>query len=420
MSEYRAWTVETTLAELIDAQMGAGSALAPTTRRNYARAADRLKIVFGALRPSQLQAAWVQHYLAERSATPQAANYDRAFLSTVMAAAVRAGLVASNPVRDVRRHPAPPRDRYVSDAELDDFRRHCSDRLNAYLDLKMATGARQAQLVGLCRHHYSSSSGLFVAGVKGGRDVSYHGPGVDEAVRRCARAFHRQPVDEVPPSAPLICRLRGGGPYRSAKSWMRTWQRVMSEYVATGGERFTEHDLRAKVASDSPDVATAQARLGHKSSNMTVRVYIRAPLRVASASIQRAERQPDLFDETTGGVAPSSDTSSAKSPARSAAVAARRATPPASVGGPAVSVPQVAARGPRGLKRQGDESQDDSQAASAARSPLRREPAAGTSAGSPATSDAAASQPFPAASKPPARAGKRTPAAGTRRGGQAR
>ena len=54
----------------------------------------------------------------------------------------------------------------------------------------------------------------------------------------------------------------------------------MTKYVENGGERFTEHDLRAKVASDSEDLATAQDRLQHQSASTTNKVYRRAPVKV--------------------------------------------------------------------------------------------------------------------------------------------
>ncbi len=44
-------------------------------------------------------------------------------------------------------------------------------------------------------------------------------------------------------------------------------------------KRFTEHDLRAKVASDI-EIGHAQKLLGHKSSEVTERVYRRKAVKV--------------------------------------------------------------------------------------------------------------------------------------------
>ena len=42
-------------------------------------------------------------------------------------------------------------------------------------------------------------------------------------------------------------------------------------------ERFTEHDLRAKCASDAESLGRAQQLLGHADSRITERVYRRKP-----------------------------------------------------------------------------------------------------------------------------------------------
>ena len=42
-------------------------------------------------------------------------------------------------------------------------------------------------------------------------------------------------------------------------------------------ERFTEHDLRAKCASDAESLGRAQQLLGHADSKITERVYRRKP-----------------------------------------------------------------------------------------------------------------------------------------------
>lgn len=345
--------------------------LRPHTQRVYQSSLRRLRLVFGTVAVRDWVAAWGQHYLAERRATPAGANHDLGVLSVVFAIAVREGVLNQNPCRDVRRHPSRPRDRYVDDRELATFRRYCSPRANAYLDLKLSTGARQGQLAVVRWSDWDGETlTLFIKAAKGGKDTRYGGPGVREALGRCALAFHGLPLESAAALEDrCIVVTRAGRAYKSAKHMVKSlWHPAMRRYAATGAARFHEHDLRAKVASDSPNLSVAQERLGHQTSTITQRVYRRAPRVVESVDIRRS-RQPDLFDETMGGLAPSSDTSSAKSPARSkAAVAARRAKPPANrMGGPAVSVPQVAARGPRGLKPPGR----------AARKPDRRRDAGG-------------------------------------------
>ena len=275
-------------------------------------------VVFGSTRAQDWEPAWGQHYLTQRRGTPAAANHDMAVFSVVFAHAVRSGLLDRNPVREVRRHPALPRTRYVTDAELRAFRRHCPERLLAYIDLKLATGCRQSQLVALKWCHWDGR-GLVVAPAKRGRATTYVGAGVAEALERCAQAFWSASSAMMAPNAAIICTL-DGRPYSAAQAWMKVWDRAMSKHVGAGGRHFVEHDLRAKVASDSADVHVAQARLGHQTTTITERVYRRAPVRVESA-LPHSTVQPDLFEHRQSesaapllppGRAPRKDAQSAK------------------------------------------------------------------------------------------------------------
>lgn len=45
----------------------------------------------------------------------------------------------------------------------------------------------------------------------------------------------------------------------SARGFKTAWARAMSKYVATGGVRFRENDIRAKTASDASSLARARA-----------------------------------------------------------------------------------------------------------------------------------------------------------------
>ena len=50
----------------------------------------------------------------------------------------------------------------------------------------------------------------------------------------------------------------------------------MDKWVAQGGVRFHEHDLRAKAASDT-SLAHAQLLMDHTTAGTTERIYRRAP-----------------------------------------------------------------------------------------------------------------------------------------------
>ena len=54
------------------------------------------------------------------------------------------------------------------------------------------------------------------------------------------------------------------------------WQRLMQRWKKAGNEGFTEHDIRAKAASDV-DLGHAQQLMDHNTPEITDRVYRRKP-----------------------------------------------------------------------------------------------------------------------------------------------
>ena len=70
-----------------------------------------------------------------------------------------------------------------------------------------------------------------------------------------------------------------------APNWNNIWQRFMARALEKGPlkERFTEHDLRAKVGSDAESLERAAQLLAHSDPRMTQRVYRRKPERIKPA-----------------------------------------------------------------------------------------------------------------------------------------
>jgi integrase len=81
----------------------------------------------------------------------------------------------------------------------------------------------------------------------------------------------------------LFCTKRGACYINeatgNASGWDSMWQRFMERIIGEKkiAERFTEHDLRAKCASDAKTLEHAQALLTHADSKLTNRVYRRKP-----------------------------------------------------------------------------------------------------------------------------------------------
>ena len=66
----------------------------------------------------------------------------------------------------------------------------------------------------------------------------------------------------------------------SSHGFRTAWARAMSEFVAAGGVRFRENDIRAKTASDTSSLARAQEILGHEEASTTARHYRRGVAKV--------------------------------------------------------------------------------------------------------------------------------------------
>jgi integrase len=243
--------------------------LATRTRRDYEKAIERLRRAFGHLAPDAWRPSAGYAYLEAQPGSVQA-NRDLSVLANVMQVCVRSGVVDRNLVKEVEKNREQTRTRYVTDAELAAFLTQCNPKLKAWVELKMLTGLRQGQMRELRVSDWRGGA-LWGPKAKGGRTLVFQGPGLAEAVAEVMRTHH----GEAPRSAYLLC-TRQGNQY-TADGFRAIWQRAMRKHINHGWERFTEHDLRAKVASDSESLHLAQARMGHQTPNTTSRVYRRGP-----------------------------------------------------------------------------------------------------------------------------------------------
>lgn len=250
--------------------------LAGRTQQEYSKAIVRLRHAFGHLAPDVWHPSAGYAYLEAQRGGVQA-NRDLSVLSNVMQVCVRAGVVDRNLVREVQKNRERARERYVRDDELGAFLTHCNPKLNAWVGLKMLTGLRQGQMRELRVADWRNDS-LWGPKAKGGRTLVFSGRGLAEAVAEVMRTHH----GDMPRSIYLFC-TRSGTQY-TADGFRAIWQRAMRKHIEAGGDRFTEHDLRAKVASDSESLQLAQARMGHQTPNTTSRVYRRGPQVVAVLS----------------------------------------------------------------------------------------------------------------------------------------
>jgi integrase len=237
------------------------------------------------MRPETITAQDIQRYHDKRSRRTErthikggarllggqhAANRDVEVLKHVLRKAVRWGVLAENPAREVEMHDEPPRSRYVTDQEYAAVYALAPTMVQITMDLAVLTGQRRGDLLTLTRDQLTEDGILFTQAKTGKRLIVEWS---DELRAVVARAKAEPPQVR----RTLIC-TRQGQPY-SSTGFSTIWSRVMSAALKGDlAERFQFRDLRAKSASeDSAEAATA--RLGHATAATTMRVYRRLPSR---------------------------------------------------------------------------------------------------------------------------------------------
>lgn len=250
--------------------------LAPATVEGYERSAANLCAVFGPMELADVTAADVYEYL--RKGGDVQANRDRALLSAAYSEARRIGAFSGDdPTKRLQyRNPEPPRERYVTDAEL--------SALLAKANPKLATIARFIELTGMrpgdalaLRPGDIRRDGIHYRTRKTGRRIVVAWSRELRAVVHDALTLWRRPGQEwVFESRPKGKHAaRGLGPY--TPSGLRSlWRRARA---AAGLPDVRLYDLRGKSGSDAADDTEAQARLGHTDAKVTRRHYRRKPIR---------------------------------------------------------------------------------------------------------------------------------------------
>jgi integrase len=259
---------------------------AAKTRTENHRHIAKLRGVFGRMPLSPFPPKLVYMYVDKRGAKI-AAHREIEVLSHAYTKAIEWGLVDRHPFRgQVRLEGERPRVRYVDDADISAVLSMPPVRklgsvgaIQSYIRLKLTTGLRRGDLLRLRMEHLRGDGIHVVAHKTGKRTVFEWTPerraAVDAAIaaRPCLSPF-------------LFCNRRGEGYVNEetglANGWDSMWQRFMDRVLKETKvtERFTEHDLRAKVGSDAESLERARALLQHADARTTLRVYRRKPERV--------------------------------------------------------------------------------------------------------------------------------------------
>ena len=158
--------------------------------------------------------------------------------------------------------------------------------VQAYLRLKLLTGLRQRDLLMLTMSDFRDD-GIHVTPSKTanstGKKLIY-----EWTPELCAAVEEAKAVR--PAISPYLFCNKFGACYvdideGTANDWNNIWQKFMSRVLAETNitERFTEHDLRAKVGSDAESLERAKQLLAHSDSKLTERVYRRKAEKIKPA-----------------------------------------------------------------------------------------------------------------------------------------
>ncbi len=212
-------------------------------------------------------------------------------LSHAYTKAVEWGYINRHPFKgEVRLEGEKPRTRYVADWEIDEVLAMGSKRsagsikaIQAYIRIKIMTGMDRKTLLTL------TVSDITDDGITIARSKVAHSSGKETIYEMTAELVEaiQQAKDARPAISPyLFCNRKGEGYYNlktgRANGWDSMWQRFMDRVLSETKveHRFTEHDLRAKAASDAPTEDQARALLSHASVATTRRIYRRKAERV--------------------------------------------------------------------------------------------------------------------------------------------
>ena len=222
---------------------------------------------------------------------PTTAKHEIALLSHAYTKAVEWGDLDRHPFKgEVRIAGNKPRVRYIEDWEITEclnlqpMRKEGSiHTIQAYIRLKLLTGLRRGDMLRL-RESNVQADGIHVTTRKTGKPTIYDFTPELEETLRMVRAARPSDVGDL-----LFCTQKGTGYFNEkdgqAYGWDSMWQRFMARVLKETKvkERFTEHDLRAKCASDAGSLEHARQLLSHADSKTTNRIYRRKAERVMPA-----------------------------------------------------------------------------------------------------------------------------------------
>ena len=261
---------------------------ANTTQTQNQIAIKRLRAVLGTAPLKAIKPTLIYEYIRKRGGKT-GSHREVEVLSHALTKAIEWGIIETHPFAwQMRLKENPPRTRYVEDWEIIEClsltprRKHGSVlAAQGYIRVKLLSGLRRGDLLRLTMADLKED-GIHVMPSKTAKStrkrivIAWS----DELREAVAIAKAARPVQIAPW---LFCN-RDGKSYISeetgrAGGWDTLWRNFMARVLKETKveQRFTEHDLRAKCASDAETLAHAQELMTHADSRITKRVYRRKP-----------------------------------------------------------------------------------------------------------------------------------------------
>jgi integrase len=260
----------------------------PSTQTQNLAGLKNIREQFGTAPLDTIKPTHIYKYLDWRTAKTSAKR-EIEILSHAFTKAVEWGYIEKHPFAwQLRIEADAPRTRYIEDWEIVECLSIDSKRkkgsvlaVQSYIRVKLLTGMRRGDLLRL------SMSDLQEDGIHLTPNKTKKSTGKrviigwsDELREAVAMAKAARPVQIGPY---LFCNRSGECYFDEATGraggWESLWRGFMARVLKETKvkERFTEHDLRAKCASDAETLAHAQALMTHADSRITDRVYRRKP-----------------------------------------------------------------------------------------------------------------------------------------------
>lgn len=243
--------------------------LSENSKRHYGIALDNLRLAFGDGNLEQIEPVHVKQYIRRRT-KKGAAIFEKKVLSALFNWAREEGLTkAPNPCQGIKFSQAErkvigglgKRDRYVTDAEFAEVWNRADPNMQDVMDLAYLTGQRPGDVLKMTRQDIRDGT-LLVVQEKTGAKVPIRIEGKLKRVLERALARPRA-IQSM-----FIVATSKGQPL--------TYDAMHRRFLkALGDGNWQFRDIRAKTATDLPDIKRAQGLLGHMNEQTTT-VYRRS------------------------------------------------------------------------------------------------------------------------------------------------